>query len=483
MIISRAMINTFETSFEARERRVQIEKLYHGESMDLIAVVTTDGVPQDLAGYSVSGVFQPTSEHGSQTFYELEAEIVQNKVVVHWQHGKDFGEDSYMVWGLLTDPQGDVAYPVAWRLDMAYSPNYPLSAVAPIPRAIDFSEYELLNAPWALLSDFQALEDDFNGFKEEVSAISTDFAKKTDLDSYLPLSGGVVTGALSVTGTFESSNFKGDAGVGIMIGYNAKAKSGSIAIGSSSDVTNAHFGGSNVAIGTAAKIGSSSETDCAVAVGVGTTVNGNHGIAIGHSAAAEGANSIAIGSSGARVQALAPESIQIGGLSNGLLTPNNTPHSLKVFDKMVLSGDNLTLNPERVPYLSDYAQLSDVPEVPTDLSAFTNSPGYLTAHQSLSDYYTKEEADGKFLTAHQDLTDYATKEFVQSEISDFITEDALTGLATKDELTAYAQTSALTAYATTESLTAYASAADLETLSNSVGDINTILDSINGEVI
>ena len=84
--------------------------------------------------------------------------------------------------------------------------------------------------------------------------------------------------------------------------------------------------------------------------------------------------------------------------------------------------------------LSSYAKLSDVPEVPTDLSAFTNSPGYLTAHQSLSDYYTKSEADSTFLTAHQDLTDYATKDYVQSEISDFITEDALADLATKDEV-------------------------------------------------
>lgn len=84
--------------------------------------------------------------------------------------------------------------------------------------------------------------------------------------------------------------------------------------------------------------------------------------------------------------------------------------------------------------LSSYAKLSDVPEIPTDLSAFTNSPGYLTAHQSLSDYYTKSEADSTFLTAHQDLTDYATKDYVQSEISDFITEDALADLATKDDV-------------------------------------------------
>lgn len=454
-------INIFETSFEARDRRYQVEKLYHGETVDLVGVITTDGVLKNITGYSVQGVFQPTTKQGTDEFYELSADIVDNKVIVHWDKGKDFGEPSYMVWALLTDGD-DASYPIVWRLDMAYSPNFPLSALDPIPKTIDFSKYELLNAPWAMLSDFQDLQEDVSELSDGLSA----YAKKEDIPEvegkYLPLSGGTVTGTLSVDGSFQSSNFKADAGVGIMIGYNAKAKTGSIAIGSSSNVTNAHYAGSNVAIGTSAKIGSSSETDCGVAIGIGATVNGNYGIAIGHSADAEGDNSIAIGSSGSRVRAVAPESIQIGGLSNGLWTPNNTPHSLKVFDKMVLSGDNLTLDPERVPYLSNYAKTEDIPEVPTDLSAFTNSPGYLTAHQSLSDYYTKEEADGKFLTAHQDLTDYATKEFVQSEISDFVTEDALTGFATKEELTAYVTT------------------ADFE---QQMGNLSAILDSINGEVI
>lgn len=35
--------------------------------------------------------------------------------------------------------------------------------------------------------------------------------------------------------------------------------------------------------------------------------------------------------------------------------------------------------------------------------------GYLTEHQSLANYYTKGEADGKFLTEHQSLDDYAKK--------------------------------------------------------------------------
>ena len=57
--------------------------------------------------------------------------------------------------------------------------------------------------------------------------------------------------------------------------------------------------------------------------------------------------------------------------------------------------------------------------------------------------------------------DVATQSWVNSQISDFITEEALTGYVQQDELTAYATTDSLTAYATTDSLTAYAEKDDL----------------------
>lgn len=429
------MINIFETSFEARERRFQIEKLYHGETVDLVGVVTTNGVPQNITGYSVTGVFQPTSMNGSPDFYELSADIVDNKVVVHWEKGKDFGENSYMVWALLTD--GDNAsYPIVWRLDMAYSPNFPLSALDPIPKAIDFSKYELLNAPWLELSDVQGIEDELsNEVLDEVAS------------KYLPLSGGTVgmSFALNVVGQNVLSGLNGALAIGLnsssksfsnAVGYNAKASGrDAVAIGSYASTD----GDYAVAIGNNAKGSSTKST----AIGSNSTAT-DTGTAVGFGANATTQNSIGVGFG---AKATADSAIQLG------YGTNSVSHSLKVIDKTVLTGDNLTLDPERVPYLSNYAKTEDIPEVPTDLSAFTNSPGYLTAHQSLSDYYTKQEADGKFLTAHQDLTDYATKEFVQSEISDFITEDALTGLATKQEL------------------------------SDAIGDINSVLDQINGEVI
>ena len=504
------MINIFETSFEARDRRFQIEKLYHGETVDLVGVVTTNGVPQNIMGYVVSGVFQPTSMNGSPDFYELSADIVDNKVIVHWEKGKDFGENSYMVWALLTD--GDNAsYPIAWRLDMAYSPSYPLSSLDPIPKTIDFDKYDLLNAPWLPLSDVQSVKEDV------LLSVS---------EGFLPLSGGTIDGELVVTSEISAQNFTasiargvsiGDSSVsdnGVVIGFNSGTSQGSVAIGNG--IQSDGFGNTNIGLG------SKSKGDFGIAIGQATEVS-SVGIAIGYDSKASVPGAVAMGTS---AKATAKNAIQIGSTvddgSSWTEQVNSVPHSLKVMDKMVLSGDNLTLDPERVPYLSNYETKADaatehqtlsadltayvdekiseipqpqpppaagvltikqnddvvveynpddetditatitVPEVPTDLSAFTNSPGYLTAHQSLSDYYTKQEADGKFLTAHQDLTEYATKAFVQSEISDFVTEDALTGLATKEEVQAV--DNKLSDYAEKEELTAYAQLSDIPEL-------------------
>ena len=44
------------------------------------------------------------------------------------------------------------------------------------------------------------------------------------------------------------------------------------------------------------------------------------------------------------------------------------------------------------------ADKTEIPTVPTNVSAFTNDAGYLTEHQSLDNYYTKTESDGKYAT-------------------------------------------------------------------------------------
>ena len=83
------------------------------------------------------------------------------------------------------------------------------------------------------------------------------------------------------------------------------------------------------------------------------------------------------------------------------------------------------------------ANKTEIPTVPTNVSAFTNDAGYLTEHQSLNDYYTKTESDGK----------YATQVVVNEEIAARIS-DIREGKATLESKADKSEIPSLNGYAT-----------------------------------
>ena len=69
--------------------------------------------------------------------------------------------------------------------------------------------------------------------------------------------------------------------------------------------------------------------------------------------------------------------------------------------------------------LSDYAKKSEIPTVPKLISAFTNDKGYLTEHQDLSNYATKNFVTTAVsgVDVSDQLVNYATKSYVDKAVA------------------------------------------------------------------
>ena len=136
--------------------------------------------------------------------------------------------------------------------------------------------------------------------------------------------------------------------------------------------------------------------------------------------------------------------------------------------------------------LSLYALKAEIPTVPTNVSAFTNDVGYLTEHQSLSNYALKSELpkvptavsafenDKGYLTQHQSLAEYAKKvdlPTIPTKISAFENDKGY--LTQHQDLSLYAKKAELPIIPTNVS----AFTNDKRYLSSSVIDSKTISDS------
>lgn len=70
-------------------------------------------------------------------------------------------------------------------------------------------------------------------------------------------------------------------------------------------------------------------------------------------------------------------------------------------DTISTYGNIVTHNANEFQPTGDYALKSEIPKIPSNISAFNNDVGYLTEHQSLSNYYNKSEVDAKVSSVYR----------------------------------------------------------------------------------
>ena len=132
--------------------------------------------------------------------------------------------------------------------------------------------------------------------------------------------------------------------------------------------------------------------------------------------------------------------------------------------------------------LTEYAKKSEIPTIPTKVSAFENDSGYLTEHQSLVEYAKKTEIpavptkvselenDSGYLTEHQSLVEYAKKTeipAVPTKVSELENDSGY--LTQHQSLIEYAKKSEIL-----ESLAEYAKKSEVPTIPESLKNPNAL---------
>lgn len=156
----------YKTVFESTQNLPKNIVLGHGENADLVAGFTDCGVEVTLSDYTPRAIYQPKSKWGTDEWFECPCNISGDTVVAHWGNLYDNGDNAVKMF-LHLSKDGTVAYPGIYHIRLFDTPGFAPNPLIPIPETIDFAEYTLVNAPWALLSDFNTLSN-------SVSAISSD---------------------------------------------------------------------------------------------------------------------------------------------------------------------------------------------------------------------------------------------------------------------------------------------------------------------
>ena len=142
----------YHTTFEATNNLPMLITIGHGENADLIANFKDDGIDVVLSGYVARAIYQPKSKWGTDDWYECPCEIINDTVIAHWGNTYDNGDNAVKLFMHLIK-NGKLAYPAIYQISLFETPGFSPSTIEPIPETIDFAQYQLENAPWALSTD------------------------------------------------------------------------------------------------------------------------------------------------------------------------------------------------------------------------------------------------------------------------------------------------------------------------------------------
>lgn len=137
------------------------------------------------------------------------------------------------------------------------------------------------------------------------------------------------------------------------------------------------------------------------------------------------------------------------------------------------------------------SQITDFPTIPSKTSELTNDSGFLTSHQSLTNYVQKSQTAGlikndgsidtsTYLTTHQSLTNYVQKSQTAGLIKNDGSIDTSTYLTSHQSLSGYLQTSDVIDNLSSTSTTAPLSAKQGKMLDEKIGNILTIINGTGG---
>lgn len=157
----------YNTTFESTNNLPMQIVLGHGENADLVANFTDNGIPVSLSGYTARALFQPKSQWGTDNWYECPCEISGDTATAHWGDAYDNGDNAVKLFMHLSK-DGKVAYPAIYNIGLFATPGYTPGSIEPVQKTLDFSEYELVNAPWVETSDYSS---DLSSIRSDISGL------------------------------------------------------------------------------------------------------------------------------------------------------------------------------------------------------------------------------------------------------------------------------------------------------------------------